>query len=69
MSKPKRRRSPLTGMNLSEVGRALGVSRQVVWNWSRRGIPPEWVIPLETATRGAVSRHVARPDIYPREGR
>jgi DNA-binding transcriptional regulator YdaS (Cro superfamily) len=52
-----------------ELAAILGVSRPLIYYWRRARVPSEWVIPLETATRGAVSRHEARPDIYPRESK
>jgi DNA-binding transcriptional regulator YdaS (Cro superfamily) len=41
------------------------VLQQHVWNWLNRDydVPPEAVIPIETAT--GVSRHRLRRDIYP----
>lgn len=38
-----------------------------VWNWMNRNerVAAEWVIPIETAVEGRVSRHDLRPDIYP----
>lgn len=45
------------------------VSQQHIWNWLFRGsaISAEYVIPIEKAVDGKVSRHDIRPDIYPRE--
>jgi DNA-binding transcriptional regulator YdaS (Cro superfamily) len=45
------------------------VRQQHVWNWLNRDaeLPAEYVIPMERATAGKVSRHDLRPDLYPRE--
>ena len=48
----------------------IGVTQQVISFWltkSRLGVAAEYVIPIERATDGAVSRHALRPDIYPAE--
>jgi hypothetical protein len=36
-----------------------------VYNWQRRGIPPEYVILVEKETGGAVHRSQMRPELYP----
>ena len=44
----------------------IGVTQSMVWYWlsrSRRGVPGEFVLPIEAAT--GVSRHALRPDLYP----
>lgn len=52
----------------SKLAVKLGVSRSVVSQWKRRGrIPPGWVIPVERATQGQVTRYQIRPDLYPVE--
>jgi DNA-binding transcriptional regulator YdaS (Cro superfamily) len=51
----------------AELARRLGVRPMTVSQWKERGIPPKWVLPIERATGGQVSRHVMRPDIYPIE--
>jgi DNA-binding transcriptional regulator YdaS (Cro superfamily) len=38
----------------------LGVSRQVVYGWTR--VPPKWVLPVERET--GISRHQLRPDVF-----
>ena len=40
---------------------------QLILSWinSERKIPAKWVIPLESALGGEVSRNDMRPDIYP----
>ena len=51
------------------LAKALGVQQAHVWNWLNRdsALPAEYVIPIERATKGRVSRHELRPDIYPDE--
>ncbi|CAH1653415.1 hypothetical protein CHELA1G11_10633 [Hyphomicrobiales bacterium] len=46
----------------------LGVRQSTLHYWlnrSKRGVPAHYVLPIEAATYGAVSRHQLRPDIYP----
>lgn len=47
----------------SALAKAVGVSAQAVCLWRR--VPPRRVIAVEAATKGIVSRHRLRPDIYP----
>lgn len=44
-----------------------GCKQQHVWNWMHRDrkIPAEFVLAIERATGGQVTRHQLRPDIYP----
>jgi DNA-binding transcriptional regulator YdaS (Cro superfamily) len=44
-----------------------GCKQQHVWNWLNRDlkVPAEFVLAIEHATRGLVTRHQLRPDIYP----
>lgn len=49
----------------TELARRLGTSVMRVGNWKRRGVPPEEVIPVVRAVRGAVRPYDLRPDIYP----
>lgn len=45
----------------------IGVTQSMVWYWlerSKRGVPAEYVLPIEDATDKAVSRHELRPDIF-----
>jgi DNA-binding transcriptional regulator YdaS (Cro superfamily) len=46
------------------TGTRVGQSRISMW-LHRKRVPPEWVIPLELAVDGKVSRHDIRPDLYP----
>lgn len=47
--------------------RICGVSQPGVWKWLQSGkrLPAEYVLVVEAAT--GVSRHLLRPDIYPRD--
>lgn len=54
--------------SMTSVADELGVDISTVSQWLRRGnIPAERVLALEAAT--GVSRHILRPDIYPRKER
>ena len=48
------------------LSRLLGISAPSVSEWRKRGrIPAERVLQVERVT--GVSRHILRPDLYPRE--
>lgn len=47
---------------ISDIARALDLSRQAVSRWER--VPAKHVLRVEELT--GVSRHVLRPDLYPR---
>ncbi|MDE2103498.1 MAG: helix-turn-helix domain-containing protein [Patescibacteria group bacterium] len=53
----------------SELARRCHVGQPTVWKWLNRAkrVPAEFVLPIERATGGKVSRHDLRPDIYPHE--
>jgi DNA-binding transcriptional regulator YdaS (Cro superfamily) len=40
--------------------------RMTVQQWKKRGVPAARVLEIERATKGKVSRHELRPDLYPR---
>lgn len=44
----------------------LGIKQQNVWSWLNRTkrCPPEYVLRVEAATGGAVTRYQLRPDVY-----
>lgn len=47
---------------------AVGVSRRTVYNWiNRQVVSLEWVLEIERATSGEVTRHQLRPDKYPED--
>lgn len=48
---------------LTALAKILDLSPQAIFQWNRA--PAKWVIKIEEATAGTVSRHVLRPDIYP----
>lgn len=52
----------------SATARALGVSQPNVYYWLHQAkvVPAEYAIPIELATKGAVTRHDLRPDLYPK---
>jgi len=45
------------------------LTQGMVWKWLNQAkelVPsPEWVIPIELATDGEVTRYELRPDLYP----
>lgn len=51
----------------SALARICGIGQPAVWKWlqSAKRLPAEYVLRVEAAT--GVSRHLLRPDIYPRE--
>ena len=44
-----------------------GCRQQHVWNWLHRDrkVPAEFVLAIENATGGRVTRYQLRPDLYP----
>lgn len=50
----------------SSLARALGVKQQHVWNWLHRDRKPaaEYVLAIESAVEGKVSRYDLRPDVF-----
>ncbi|MGE4430907.1 MAG: transcriptional regulator [Sphingobium sp.] len=51
----------------SALSRICSVSPTAVWKWlqSAKRLPAEYVLRVEAAT--GISRHLLRPDIYPRD--
>lgn len=48
------------------VANACGVHKTAIQNWIRAGqVPAGWAMFFEHDTRGAVPRHIIRPDLYP----
>lgn len=47
------------------LAEALRIRRSAVNQW--RQVPVKHVLKIEELTDGTVSRHVLRPDVYPRE--
>ena len=56
----------------TQLARRLGgsVKQAYIWNWLNRDkrVPGEYVIPIEKAVDGKVTRHELRPDLYPKDG-
>ena len=52
-------------VGLTKLAHRLGVRPNVLDHWRNRGIPAKRVLALERET--GISRHVLRPDLYPRE--
>jgi len=50
----------------SALARACGVKQGHVWHWlnKSRNVPADYVLTIEAATGGAVTRHELRPDIF-----
>lgn len=48
------------------LARVCGVQQGQVWNWLHRNrkTPPQYVLPIERATHGAVTRYELRHDIF-----
>lgn len=51
----------------TQLARLLGVKQANVWHWLNKAdrVPGEYVLAIETATGGQVTRHSLRPDLYP----
>jgi TorA maturation chaperone TorD/DNA-binding transcriptional regulator YdaS (Cro superfamily) len=51
----------------SSLARRIGVKQGHIWHWLKRSgvVPAEYVIAIEQATGGKVSRRDLRPDLYP----
>lgn len=56
----------------SGMAAALGIQgtnpQMTVRQWVKRGVPAARVLDIERATKGKVTRHELRPDLYPRNG-
>ena len=52
-----------------KMGEAIGVSQAAVQKWLHglNPVSPKFVLPIEKATKGQITRHELRPDIYPLE--
>jgi TorA maturation chaperone TorD/DNA-binding transcriptional regulator YdaS (Cro superfamily) len=51
----------------TQLARLLGVKQANVWHWLKRAdhVPGEYVLAIEKATGGQVTRRELRPDLYP----
>lgn len=54
----------------TQLARLLDVKQANVWHWLNKAdrVPGEYVLAIEAATGGQVTRHELRPDLYPDEG-
>lgn len=52
----------------SALGRLIGKDQGAVWSWLNitKKVPAEFVIPIELAVEGQVTRQQLRPDLYPK---
>ena len=48
-----------------ELAARIGVQPQSITHWINSGVPAKRVLSIYQATRGAVTPHELRPDIYP----
>lgn len=55
-----------TGITQEAFGRRIGVSQGMVWQWIRNGrrVTAERALQIHNETRGRVSKHELRPDIF-----
>ncbi|CUB06064.1 hypothetical protein Ga0061065_11480 [Marinomonas fungiae] len=51
----------------SALAREINSKQQNVWFWLHKSgrVPAEFVLPIERATKGKVTRTQLRPDLYP----
>jgi len=54
------------GITLAAVAVSMNVNKGTLTKWSRHRVPAERVLDFERVT--GVSRHIVRPDLYPRDG-
>lgn len=60
------RRAVVKAGGQSALARACGVKQGHVWHWlnKSRSVPADYVLIIEAATGGAVTRYELRPDIF-----
>ena len=65
---PLQRAVALSG-GQSALARLIGTKQGNVWYWLNvaKRLPADYVLPIERATAGVVTRHDLRPDLYPVE--
>lgn len=52
----------------ASLASAIGTTQQTVSNWLKSGfVSAKFVLRIEAATHGEVTRHELRPDLYPDE--
>jgi len=55
----------LDGQSQTSLARKLSVTQGAVSQWLKDGVPAERVRDIVATTRGVVSAHDLRPDLYP----
>lgn len=50
---------------LTDVARRLGMTPQRVFNWRRRGVPRDQIVPFCRAVRWLCTPHELAPHLYP----
>lgn len=56
------------GNSQTKLAEKIGTTQSMVWYWltrAKKGVPAEFVLKIEAATDGKVTRHELRPDIFP----
>lgn len=53
------------GESQGRLASSLGISQSAISQWVKRGVPAERVPAVVRATKGAVTAHELRPDLYP----
>lgn len=53
-------------LTVREIADLCGITVQAVYKWwkSNRGIPAEYCLKIEQATKGEVTRYDLRPDVF-----
>ena len=54
-----------TRLSQSELASRIGVTQSAVSQWLRNGVPDDRVKVIVAVTRGEVTAHELRPDLYP----
>jgi len=58
-----------TNGNQSELARKVGISPQLLTLWRNTRVPAHYVVPVCKLTRGEISPHDVRPDVFLSEWR
>lgn len=72
MTKPALQRSCEAVGGQKALADLIGTTQSQVWFWlkrSKKGVPAEYCAKIEEATKGEVSKHELRPDLYPADKR
>ena len=68
MGKNALKRAVAIAGSQSALADLIGTTQSQVWYWlsrARKAPPGEYVLRIETATGGKITRHDLRPDLYP----